>query len=35
MDEAAKDFDVFGQLEGERQPFAKGVDYSAFVVRRK
>jgi hypothetical protein len=35
MNEAAQDFHVFGQLEGEWKPFAKGVDYSAFVVRRK
>ena len=35
LDEVQKDFYVFGQLEGEWQDFEIGVDYTAFVVRRK
>lgn len=35
IDEVQKDFLVFGQLEGEWQEFKIGVDYTAFLVRRK
>lgn len=35
IDEVQKDFYVFGQLEGEWEEFQMGIDYTAFVVRRK
>jgi len=35
IDEVQKDFYVFGQLEGEWEDFKIGLDYTAFVVRRK
>lgn len=35
IEEVKQDFLVFGQLEGEWEEFQIGVDYTAFVVRRK
>lgn len=35
ISEVRKDFEVFGLLNGEWQEFEIGVDYTAFVVKRK
>jgi len=35
FDEVQKDFLVFGLRNGEWEEFAKEIDYTAFVVRRK
>lgn len=35
IEEVQKDFYVFGQLEGEWEDLKIGIDYTAFVVRRK
>ncbi len=35
LDEVKQDFLVFGLREGEWEDFEKGVDYTAFVVKRK
>ncbi|WP_426669537.1 DUF6934 family protein [Mucilaginibacter sp. McL0603] len=33
--DAQSDFEIFGQIHNEWEPFAKGTDYEAFVVKRK
>ena len=35
FDEVKMDFEVYGMLDGEWQEFEKGIDYTAFLVRRK
>ncbi len=35
IDKVQKDFFVFGQLEGEWEEFQNGIDYTAFVAKRK
>ena len=35
VEEVKQDFHVFGLLNGEWEQFQKGVDYTAFVVKRK
>ena len=35
FDEVKQDFHVFGMLDGEWHEFEKGIDYTAFVVKRK
>jgi len=35
LEEAKNDFEIFGQIHSEWEPFVKGTDYEAFVVRRK
>lgn len=35
FDEIIEDFELYGQKEGEWQEFIKGVEYEAFLVRRK
>jgi hypothetical protein len=34
-DTVEQDFEIYGQAEGEWEPYQKGKDYQAFVVRRK
>lgn len=35
LKEAENDFTIFGQIRDEWEPFVIGVDYEAFVVKRK
>lgn len=35
LDEILQDFELFGQRGGEWRPFQKGVEYQAFMVRRR
>lgn len=35
FDEIINDFELYGQKEGEWQEFIKGVEYEAFLVRRR
>jgi len=35
LDEITEDFELYGQKEGEWQEFMRGVEYEAFLVRRK
>lgn len=35
IDEVKNDFHIYGQLEGEWQEFEIGVEYTAFLIRRK
>ena len=35
FDEVKMDLEVYGMLDGEWQEFEKGIDYTAFLVRRK
>lgn len=35
LEEIQEDFELYGQKEGEWQPFEKGVEYEAFLVQRK
>jgi|GEM_PF-2407685 len=35
FNEVKQDFHVFGMLDGEWHEFEKGIDYTAFVVKRK
>jgi len=35
LDEITEDFELYGQREGEWQEFVKGVEYEAFLVRRR
>lgn len=35
LDEILQDFELFGQHDGEWRPFAKSVDYQAFIARRR
>jgi hypothetical protein len=35
LDEITEDFELYGQRKGEWQEFVRGVEYEAFLVRRK
>jgi hypothetical protein len=35
LDEISEDFELYGLREGEWQEFVKGVEYEAFLVRRR
>jgi len=35
LEEVKNDFVIFGQIHNEWEPFVKGTDYEAFVVKRK
>ncbi len=35
LDEILTDFELYGQKEGEWQEFSKGIEYEAFLVKRK
>jgi hypothetical protein len=35
LEEAKTDFDIYGQILNEWEPFVKGTNYEAFVVKRK
>lgn len=35
LDEALKDFDIYGEREAKWQKFERDIDYDAFIVRRK
>ena len=35
FDEVKQDFEIYGLKDGEWEYFEKGVEYTAFVVRRK
>lgn len=35
LEEIQEDFELYGQKEGEWQPFEKGVEYEAFLAQRK
>ena len=35
LDEITQDFELYGLREGEWQEFAKGVEYEAFLARRR
>ena len=35
LDEITEEFELYGQREGEWQEFVKGVEYEAFLVRRR
>ncbi len=35
LDEIVQDFDLYGLKGGEWQTFAKGVDYQAYIARRR
>ncbi len=35
IEEARKLFFIYGQIGGEWEPFEIGIDYEAFVVKRK
>ena len=35
LEEISKDFDIHGYIGGEWTPFRRGVNYEAFLVKRK
>lgn len=35
LDEITEDFELYGQSEGEWQEFVRGVEYEAFLVKRR
>ncbi|MDQ3685987.1 MAG: hypothetical protein M3430_10365 [Acidobacteriota bacterium] len=35
LDEIIEDFELYGQLTGEWQEFVRGVEYEAFLVKRR
>ncbi len=35
LNEILQDFEIYGQSSGEWQTFEKGVEYEAFLIRRR